>query len=152
MSRPAGQTSVSWATTRSSRRTRTSLVQIRFDAATWRDRPLKSRCTTAGNGTWGRALTLREPAQRAALQQRRREQDTDAWRARHRPRAGIESTVCQIVHRTHSRRSRYRNAATTRLGRCLAATAINLIRIDAWHQGHRPETTRTTHLCRAGLR
>ncbi|TRO55603.1 transposase, partial [Streptomyces sp. IB201691-2A2] len=85
---PAEQTSVSWATTRSSSRTRIPLVQIRFDAATCRDCPLRSRCTTAGNGKWGRALTLREPPQRAALQQRRREQDTDAWRARYRLRAG----------------------------------------------------------------
>ncbi|MEU0203827.1 MULTISPECIES: transposase [unclassified Streptomyces] len=149
---PAGQTSISWATTRSSRRTRIPLVQIRFDAATCRDCPLRSRCTTAGHGKWGRAMSLREPAQRAALQQRRREQDADAWRARYRPRAGIESTVCQIVHRTRtrSRRSRYRNATATHLGHCLAATATatNLIRIDAWQQGHRPERTRTTHLCR----
>jgi len=147
---PAGQTSASWASTHSSRRTRVPLVQIRFDAATCRDCPLRPRCTTAGNGKWGRALTLREPAQRAALQQRRREQTTDAWRARYRLRAGIESTICQLVHRTHSRRSRYRNAAATHLGHCLAATAVNLIRIDGWHQGHRPEAeaTRTTHLCR----
>lgn len=145
---PAEQTSVSWATTRSSSRTRIPLVQIRFDAATCRGCPPRSLCTTAGNGKWGRALALREPAQRAALQQRRREQDTDAWRARYRLRAGIESTVCQIIHRTHTRRSRYRIAASTHLGHCLAATAINLIRIDAWHQGHRPEATRTNHLCR----
>ncbi|MFF0066697.1 IS1182 family transposase [Streptomyces sp. NPDC005279] len=145
---PAGQTSISWATTRSSRRTRVPLVQVRFDAAACRACPLRSQCTTAGNGKWGRALTLREPAQRAALQQRRREQETDAWRERYRPRAGIEATICQIVHRTHARRSRYRTAAATHLGHCLAATAINLIRIDAWQQGHRPERTRTTHLCR----
>ncbi|MET7913789.1 transposase [Streptomyces avermitilis] len=148
---PAGQTSISWATTRSSRRTRVplvQLVQIRFDAATCRACPLRSHCTTAGNGTWGRALTLREPAQRAALQHRRREQETDAWRERYRPRAGIEATVCQIIHRTHARRSRYRTAAATHLGHCLAATAVNLIRIDAWQQGHHPERTRTTHLCR----
>ncbi|MEV6058253.1 IS1182 family transposase [Streptomyces sp. NPDC052107] len=145
---PAGQTSISWATTRSSRRTHVPLVQVRFDAAACRTCALRSKCTTAGNGKWGRALTLREPAQRAALQQRRREQDTDAWRERYRPRAGIEATVCQIVHRTHARRSRYRTAAATHLGHCLAATAINLIRIDAWKQGHRPERTRTTHLSR----
>ncbi|MDQ0931703.1 IS1182 family transposase [Streptomyces turgidiscabies] len=145
---PTGQTSISWANTHSSRRTRVPLVQIRFDAAACRDCPLRSRCTTAGNGKWGRALTLREPAQRAALQQRRREQDTAAWRARYRPRAGIEATVCQIVHRTHARRSRYRTAPATHLGHCLAATALNLIRLDAWQQGHRPEHTRTTHLCR----
>ncbi|WP_344392001.1 transposase, partial [Streptomyces vastus] len=99
-------------------------------------------------GKWGRALTLREPAQRAALQQRRGEQETDAWRERYRRRAGIEATVCQIVHRTHARRSRSRTAAATHLSHCLAATAVNLIRIDAWQQGHRPERTRTTHLCR----
>lgn len=29
-----------------------------------------------------------------------------------------------------------------------ADAAINLIGTDAWHQGHRPEATRTTHLCR----
>jgi hypothetical protein len=145
---PGGHTSVSWAATRSSRRTRVPLVQIRFDAATCRTCPLRSQCTTAGNGKWGRALTLREPAQRAALQQRRREQETNAWRKRYRRRAGIEATVCQIVHRTHARRSRYRTTAATHLGHCLAATAVNLIRIDAWQQGHRPEHTRTTHLCR----
>lgn len=145
---PAGQASTSWATTRSSHRTRIPLVQIRFDAATCRVCPLRPRCTTAGTGKWGRALTLREPAQRAALQQRRHEQDTDAWRARYRIRAGIESTVYQIAHRTHARRSRYRNAAATHLGHCLAAAAVNLVRIAAWQQGHRPEATRTTHLCR----
>lgn len=144
---PGGHTSISWAATRSSRRTHVPLVQVRFDAATCLACPLRSQCTTAGNGKWGRALTLREPAQRTALQQRRREQATDAWRDRYRPRAGIEATVCQIVHRTHIRRSRYRTAAT-HLGHCLAATAtaINLIRIDTWQQGHRPEHTRTTHL------
>ncbi|MDH2394117.1 IS1182 family transposase [Streptomyces sp. HNM0663] len=145
---PGGHTSVSWAATRSSNRTRVPLVQIRFDAATCRACPLRPQCTTAGNGKWGRALTLREPAQRAALQQRRREQETDAWRERYRRRAGIEATVCQIVHRTHARRSRYRTADATHLGHCLAATAINLIRIDTWQRGHRPERTRTTHLRR----
>ncbi|XMS41242.1 transposase [Streptomyces xanthophaeus] len=142
---PGGHTSVSWIATRSSRRTRVPLVQIRFDAAPCGSCPLRSQCTTAGNGKWGRALTLHEPAQRAALQQRRREQETDAWRERYRRR---EATVCQIVHRTHARRSRYRTAAATHLGHCLAATAVNLIRIDAWQQGHRPERTRTTHLRR----
>jgi transposase len=145
---PAGHTSSSWATTRASRNTRTPLVQIRFQAATCRACPLRPQCTTAGDGRWGRALTLREPAQRAALQQRRREQHTGPWRARYRARAGIESTICQIVRRTGGRRSRYKNTAPTHLGHCLAATAVNLARIDAWQQGHRPEATRTTHLCR----
>lgn len=145
---PAGHTSISWATTRSQRRTRTPLVQVRFDAATCRDCPLRQRCTTAGDGSWGRALTLREPAARAALQQRRHEQSTDAWRTRYRPRAGIESTVCQIIHRTGIRRSRHNGMSATHVGHCLAATALNLIRLDAWQHGNRPERTRVTHLCR----
>ncbi|MFF8883993.1 transposase [Streptomyces flaveolus] len=99
---PGRHTSVSWAATRSSRRTRVPLVQIRFDATTCRNCPLRSQCTTAGNGKWGRALTLREPAQRATLQQHRREQETDAWRKRYRPRAGIEATVCQSIHSTRT--------------------------------------------------
>ncbi|MGP3921524.1 IS1182 family transposase [Nonomuraea sp. 10N515B] len=145
---PAGKTSTSWATTRASHGSRTPLVQIRFDAETCRACPLRPQCTTAGNGKWGRALTLREPAQRAALQRRRQEQATDAWQVRYRPRAGIESTVCQIIRRTRARRTRYKNIAPTHLGHCLAATAINLTRIDAWQQGHRPEPTRVSHLCR----
>ncbi|MFE5540763.1 hypothetical protein ACFQ78_34200 [Streptomyces sp. NPDC056519] len=55
---PGGHTSVSWAATHSSRRTRVPLVQIRFAAATCRAFPLRLQCTTAGNGKWGRALTL----------------------------------------------------------------------------------------------
>jgi hypothetical protein len=143
---PAGHTSPSWARTRS--RHGIPIVQVRFPAATCRACPLREKCTTAGNTKWGRALTLREPRERAALQQRRREQDTEAWRSRYRARAGIESTVHQIVHRTGVRRSRYRGRDRTHLGHCLAATAVNLIRIDAWGHGIRPELTRSTHLAR----
>jgi transposase len=143
---PAGHTSASWARTRSTHGT--PIVQVRFAAATCRVCPLREKCTTATNPQWGRALTLREPRERAALQRRRREQDTDAWRHRYRPRAGIGSTMHQIVHRTGARRSRYRGTSRTHLGHCLAATALNLIRIDAWEHGIRPEPTRTTHLTR----
>lgn len=64
----SARVSVSWAAAHSSRRTRVPLVQIRFDATSCRACPLRPQCTAAGNGKWGRALTLCEPAQRAALQ------------------------------------------------------------------------------------
>ncbi|MFF5207075.1 IS1182 family transposase [Streptosporangium sp. NPDC000396] len=145
---PAGHTSVSWSATHASHSTRTPLIQIRFAAQTCRACPLQPRCTIAANQTWGRSLTLRAPALRAALQQRRREQETDQWRARYRWRAGIESTVCQFVHRTAGRHTSYKGHKQAHVGHCLAATAINLIRIDDWLQGHRPEPTRVTHLTR----
>lgn len=46
------------------------------------------------------------------------------------------------------RRPPLRNAAATYLGHLLAATAVHLVRIDAWQQGRRPEPTRTTQLHR----
>ncbi|WP_329538461.1 transposase (plasmid) [Streptomyces sp. NBC_01450] len=146
MTCPAGQTSISWAHTHT--RHGAPIIQARFSAGTCRPCPLREKCTTSLNITWGRALTLREPRQRAALQQRRREQGTEAWRTRYRARAGIESTMHQIVHRTGTRRTRYRGTDRTHLGHCLAATAINLIRIDAWEHGTLPEPTRSTHLSR----
>ncbi|MFI9848723.1 IS1182 family transposase [Nonomuraea sp. NPDC051941] len=143
---PGGHTSISWAPTHSAKGV--PIIQVRFAAAGCRACPLRQRCTTADNPQWGRALTLRHPRQRAALQQRRREQDTPAWRHRYRPRAGIESTVHQLTSRTGLRRSRYRGLQRTHLGHCLAAAAINLIRIHAWEHGIPPEPTRRTHLSR----
>ncbi|MEO3788773.1 hypothetical protein ABGB14_01085 [Nonomuraea sp. B10E15] len=57
-------------------------------------------------------------------------------RARDRPRAGIESTAGRIIHRTGIRRSSHKSIRATHIGHCLAATAINLIRLDAWRQDH----------------
>jgi hypothetical protein len=143
---PGGRNSASWAQTHSTRGV--PIVQVRFAADDCRACPLRQRCTTADNPQWGRALTLRHPRQRAALQQRRREQDTPAWRHRYRPRAGIEATLHQLTCRTGLRRSRYRGLQRTHLGHCLAAAAINLIRIHTWEQGIHPEPTRITHLSR----
>jgi transposase len=143
---PGGRRSISWVQTHSARGV--PIVQVRFAAAGCRVCPLRQRCTTADNPQWGRALTLRHPRQRAALQQRRRDQETPAWRHRYRPRAGIEATMHQLVSRTGLRRSRYRGLQRTHLGHCLAAAAVNLIRIHAWEHGIPPEPTRTSHLSR----
>ena len=143
---PGERRSISWVQTRST--TGVPVIQVRFAADDCSRCPLRQRCTTAVNPQWGRTLTLRHPRQRAALQQRRREQGTPAWRQRYRSRAGIEATVHQLVSRTGLRRSRYRGLQRTHLGHCLAAAAVNLIRMHAWEHGIPPEPTRTSHLSR----
>jgi hypothetical protein len=54
----------------------------------------------------------------------------------------------QATHVTGVRRARYKGLAKTRLEHATAATAINLIRLDAWWTGHPLDRTRTTHLQR----
>ena len=49
------------------------------------------------------------------------------------------------------RRARYLCLAKTRLEHLAAATAINVIPLDAWYAGHPLDRTRTTHLQRIDL-
>jgi IS5 family transposase len=71
--------------------------------------------------------------------------------ARYRIRAGIEGTISQAVTITGIRRARYTGIAKVRLEHVLAATAINLIRLDAWWTGTPVARTRTTRLARLDL-
>ncbi|MCX5215474.1 transposase [Kitasatospora sp. NBC_00240] len=96
--------------------------------------------------TAGRTLTLLPREQQQVLEQRRIEQQTKEWKARYDMRAGIEGTVSQAVRTTGIRRTRYTGLAKTHLGNVLAATAINLVRLDAWLTGTPLGTTRTSHL------
>lgn len=59
---------------------------------------------------------------------------------------GGEGTVSQAVRRTGIRRARYTGLPRTRLGNVLTATAIDLIRLDAWLNGTPLGKTRTPHL------
>jgi hypothetical protein len=95
--------------------------------------------------------TLRPQHLHEALQTARAEQTTDDWKTRYRTRAGIEGTISQIVTLTGIRRARYPAIAKVHLEHIFAATAINLIRLDAWWTGTSIERTRTTHLTRLGL-
>jgi hypothetical protein len=57
----------------------------------------------------------------------------------------------QATHVTGVRRARYLGLPKTRLEHSAAATALNLIRLDAWWTGRPLDRTRTTHLQRLGL-
>ena len=50
-------------------------------------------------------------------------------------RCGVEGTIHQSVTATGARRTRYAGLRKNALAHVLTATAINLIRIDAWWSG-----------------
>jgi hypothetical protein len=97
-----------------------------------------------------RRLTLLPREQHELLTRQRAGQQTPQWKARYDIRAGIEGTISQAVRRTRLRRTPYRGQAKTHLANVLSATAINLIRVDAWLNGP-PGTTRVSHLARLDL-
>jgi hypothetical protein len=120
--------------------------QVHFAATDRAPCPRRPDCTTAKNHKWGRTLTLRPREQQQALWQRRAEQETEEWKARCNLRADVEGTISQAVRRT-----RYTGLAKTHPGNVLAATALNLVRLDAWLTGTPLGKTRTSHLAALDL-
>jgi transposase len=140
---PQGATSIYWnpCTHRGA-----DAIVVRFNAATCQTCPVKTRCTTATRS--GRQLTLRPRHIHEAVTQARAQQSTDQWHNDYKIRAGVEGTIRQTTHVTGIRRARYLGLPKTTLEHNLAATAINLIRYDAWLTGKPLDRTRTTHLQR----
>jgi transposase len=91
--------------------------------------PVRSDCTKSV--TTGRVLHVRPQAAHEALQARRHEQETPAFRQDYQTRAGIEGTLSQAVRGMGMRRARYDGLHKTHLEHVLTAVAINLVRIDA---------------------
>jgi hypothetical protein len=69
----------------------------------------------------------------------------------YRARAGIEGTIHQAAAATGIHQARYVGLGKVDLEHAFAATAINLIRLDAWWTGTPLGRTRTTHLSRLTL-
>nr|WP_231905551.1 IS1182 family transposase [Streptomyces davaonensis] len=146
---PQGASSVSWSQQRKA--SGTPLVRVHFALADCDPCPLRPRCTKAANGKWGRSLTLLPREQQQILEERRAEQQTEAWKERYDVRAGVEGTISQAVRRTHLRRTPYRGQSKTHLANILSATALNLTRVDAWLNDTPLGTTRVPHLARLTL-
>ncbi|MEU4164056.1 IS1182 family transposase [Actinoplanes sp. NPDC026670] len=147
---PQGKTSISWSVQR--KNSGTELARVHFAAADCTGCPLRTACTTAAaDSKWGRSLTLLPAAQQEILDIRRREQTTEQWQQDYRIRAGVEATISQITRRTGIRRTRYTGLDKTHLGHLFAATAVNIIRIDAWLTDTPIGRTRTSHLAQLGL-
>ncbi|WP_207755509.1 transposase [Nonomuraea cypriaca] len=73
------------------------------------------------------------------------------YKDKYKLRAGVEGTMRQAVAVTGVRRARYRGLAKVHLEHIFSAVALNLIRLDAWWNGHPLDRTRTGHLARLEL-
>lgn len=101
-------------------------------------------CTNAKR----RHITLRSRELHEALADARARQTTADWKTRYAARAGVEGTMRQTTHVTGIRHARYRGLPKTALEHVVAATAVNLIRLEAYWTGRPLDRTRASQLAR----
>jgi len=142
---PQGAVSRSW---HPCRQHGTDVIVVRFPAAACGPCPVRDNCTRSARG---RQLTLRTRESHQAITTARAEQATDQWQRRYKIRAGVEGTIAQATHVTGIRRARYLGLPKTTFEHNAAATAINVIRLDAWWTSTPLDRTRTSHLQRLQL-
>lgn len=128
---PQGQISTTWVPSQDAWGNAT--IHVSFPRSACAGCPARAQCTRAKTGP--RALTLRPRAEHEVLQEIRRQQESDAWRARYARRAGIEGTLSQAIRAFGVRQCRYIGLAKTRLQHVLTAVALNVVRLDAWWTG-----------------
>ena len=143
---PQGQTSVSWSPCL--QRDKDAIV-VAFATVACRPCPVRALCTAGKRER--RQLTLRPQPAQQALDAARAEQSGKDWRDKYKIRAGVEGTVRQAIAVTGLRRARYRGLKKVHLEHVFSAVALNLIRLDAWWNGHPLDRTRTSHLARLEL-
>jgi hypothetical protein len=142
---PQGVTNTIWSTC--TERGRESIV-VRFPAPTCQTCPVRTQCTSSTRT--GRQLMLRPREIHEMVEQARAAQTTEEWKQQYAIRAGVEGTIHQATATTGIRRSRYLGLPKTHLAHIITATAINLIRLDAWWTQTPPGRTRTSHLATLG--
>jgi hypothetical protein len=138
---PQGVTSSSW---NPARQHSTDTIVVTWAATTCKPCPAKALCTKGSR----RHLSIRPREEHQALTDARARQGTDEWKTTYAARAGVEGTMRQSTHVTGIRTARYRGLPKTTLEHTIAATAINLIRLDAYWTGHPLDRTRTSQLAR----
>jgi transposase len=143
---PAGHTSATWNPVVSEGIPKTVVTFAALDCIPC---PFKRQCTTAKKNR--RQLSLQPREMTEALRQARDQQQTKDWNTDYALRAGVEGTIRQATAVTGLHHARYRGLAKTHLEHVYSATALNLIRLDAWWNGHPLDRTRTTHLARLEL-
>ncbi|MGW6413367.1 transposase [Streptomyces vinaceus] len=114
--------------------------------------PLRSRCTRATDGKYGRSLILLPRDRQEGLGPAASRAADGGMEGPPRIRAGVEGTVSQAARRTRSgARTPCRGRPTTHLANLLSAAAVNLIRLDARTTGLHPGGTHTSHPARLAL-
>jgi transposase len=143
---PQDRTSISWWDY--TRHGGQEFIVARFSQPACHACPARAKCTTSRSG---RTLYLRPRPIHDAVTAARAAQNTPSWKARYAIRAGAEATMRQATHTTGLRRARYLGLPKTELEHHAAATAINLIRLDAWWTSTPLHQDRTSHLQRLHL-
>lgn len=92
----------------------------------------RALCTRAKKGA--RILSLQPRLYHEALQELRQYQQTQAFKVRYAARSGVECVFAQASRRCDIQQARYRGLRKTQVQQLLTATAINLLRWDAWRQ------------------
>jgi transposase len=142
---PQGNTSATWNPVVCDGKPK---VVVTFAKANCLPCPVRALCTISKAGR--RQLTV-PPREVHELQTASRaEQQTKDWQARYAVRAGVEGTINQAVD-LGIRRARYRGIDKTRLQHVFIACGINLIRLNAYWNGHLLDRTRTSHIGRLAL-
>jgi transposase len=110
--------------------------------------PQRDKCVRSKTGR-ARTLVLYNQAQHEALRQARERITSEEGRTEYRKRAGIEGTLSQGVRRSGMRRSRYWGLAKTHLQHVATAAALNLGRVVAHWEGHKPAKTQVSRFARS---
>ncbi|MEU3462915.1 IS1182 family transposase [Streptomyces sp. NPDC006733] len=138
---PQGRTSTGWFPV--TQRGQPAIV-VEFDRWDCRACPSQTQCTTAARGF--RTLTLRPREIHETAATARAEPQTGTWRAKYALRAGIEGTINQALDVTGIRRARYRGLPKVRLQHAFSATALNVVRLDAYWSDQPLGRVRTSRL------
>jgi transposase len=140
---PQGKTSASW--TACAQHGKDAIVAT-FSAGDCGPCPARSLCTTGKR----RQLTLMPRDLAEAQAAARAAEKTIPFQADYARRAGVEGTMHQAASHG-ARRARYRGLPKTRLDHMFMATALNLLRLEAFWTGTPLDRQRTSHLARLEL-
>jgi len=143
---PQGRTSASW--TPCTQKGGKDAIVATFSATDCGPCPARSLCTTSGKNRRQLTVLPRDlaQAQAAACTAAR----SIPFQADYARRAGVEGTMHQAAAHG-ARRARYRSLPKTRLDHVYMATALNLLRLEAFWTGTPLDRQRTSHLARLEL-
>ena len=136
---PEGQPSICWS--ESHNEYGRTVYHVHFEAATCAACPLYARCVM-GKKDKPKGRTLKIKQTHAQVAQRRREQQTDAFKELYRRRAGIKASLSEMVRAHGLRFARYIGRPKVHLQHLFVATATNLKRTARWLAGIRPAAER----------
>ncbi|MFF3160154.1 transposase [Streptomyces sp. NPDC057910] len=140
---PTGQTSNGWFPVTQHNK---DAIVVQFPRTCCHACPVQQQCTTSRRGI--RTLTLRPRELHETLEKTRAAQRSNDFKERYKLRAGVEGTINQALDVTGIRRARYRGLPNVRLQHAFSATAIHIIRLDAYWNGHPLDHNRTNRLTR----